>query len=182
MIETIPLDHILSLMIGLLFPLVSERAQKSSSSPFNRYFKRGLLFQIFVFFPIGLYLATLWPAWSWMYFINPEGKSLLTYLMVVDYIVIYCVGFVAGWGLIRRRKSKEVRLILGISAIVLLLLTFVPYKRILYVGGYEEFVDGFARHAFKYPEFQISMTIIGIYFFIPLILLLRKTYREALSV
>lgn len=179
MIETIPLDHILSWMVGFLFAVSSKRSLKNFPSPFNRYFKRGILFQIFVFFPIGLYLATIWPAWSWMYFINPEGKTLLTYLMVVGYIISYCIAFLLGWYFIRKDMEKIIYALFGILIVGFLLLTFIPLKRIIFVGGYEEFVDGFARKAFDYPEFLWSMTLIGLYFFIPLIILIRKNYKES---
>jgi hypothetical protein len=178
-IETIPLDHILSWMVGFLFALSSRKAQKDFSTPFNKYFKRGLLYQIFVFFIIGLYLATFWPAWSWMYFINPEGKTGLTYLMVIYYILSYCLAFILAWFLIRKDLEKILYALFGILIIAFLLLTLIPLKRLMFVGGYEEFVDGFARSAFNYPEFFWSMVVIGIYFFIPLIILLRKTYKEA---
>ncbi len=178
MIETIPLDHILSWMVGLLFALASKNAQKNSSSPFNRYFKRGLLYQIFVFLLIGFYLATVWPAWSWMYFINPEEKTALTYLLVLCYVLSYLVSFVVGWVLIKKNLEKAVYTIFGFLIFMFLLLTFGFLNRIMHVGGYEEFVDGFARDAFNYPEFMWSMTVIGIYFFVPLIFLLRKTYKE----
>lgn len=179
MIETIPLDHIISFGVGIFMALTSSKQikRKGLSGP---HFKRAVLYQIFVFVVIGLYLATAFPAWSWMYYINPEEHStLLTYGFVLNYFVAFIVGYLIGGVLILKDKIKIALSLLILDIIALIVYSGLSWERLMYVGGYYEFIDGFARSALKYPFFLWSMIIIGIYFFVPLIIVAMKNQREA---
>lgn len=179
MIKTIPLDHIISLGVGIFLALTSAPQIKKWGLR-GPHFKRSVFYQIFVFLVIGFYLATVFPAWSWMYYINPEEhSSLLTYGFVLNYFPAFLVGYFISGILIRRGKSQIVRIILGIDIVGLILYSLISWERLMFVGGYEEFIDGFARSALNYPFFLWSMAVIGVYFFIPLVIVAIKNQREA---
>jgi len=179
-IETIPLDFLISFIVGHLFVLTAEEGIKSSEWFFDRYLARAVLFQVVVFIPIGLYLYLNWPAWSWMYFIDPHRHpAWIGPLMATEgYLFALLAGYLVAHNFVLTDNKGAAYLTLIMAVVALLTLIFVPIKNLAHVGTYQEFVEGRAPLAIRNLHFSISMVVVGIYFFIPLLFLLVKNLRE----
>ena len=180
MIKTIPEDLFISLFLGALFALTAARSLKSTESTFRHpYFRRAVLFQLFIFVPIGIYLIYYFPAWSWMYFLNPQAHSIWwSVLAIGGYFVLMVLGFILAQYFIKKDQIGAARGVMGVGALGFLCFFFLPIRRLSVVGTYEEFESGNALYVFQNLHWLISMIVIGIYFGLPLFYIIRKNIRE----
>jgi len=181
-IKTIPIDHILSYLVGSLFPLVFINEVKEKPLFNSTVFYKGLCFQVFVFLPIGYYLVLRWPDWSWMYFIDyRDYPVILTYIAVGFYLVSFLLGYSITGILIKRGLISFTYIITGLFCAGCLALFLFGRENLFYLGRYNEFVEKTAEPFYKNKDFVLGFVIIGIYFFVPLLLIFRKELQKRLS-
>lgn len=191
MIKTILEDIFLSFLFGQIFALSAEPLLKKEESLINTYFIRALLFQLLVFFPFGLFLAKMWTAWSWMYFINPHHHSKWwTFLAVCAYVPAMIAGFHIAYTFIRAGKTGQTYWYLAGSALSFCLLFFPLMGRVNHIS--DEWLPPAMIHTapmwYKNFGFMLSMAVGGAYFFGALSYVLRlnradrrRLAREAFS-
>ncbi len=182
-IKTIPMDYFINLLTGSVIALAAWDEIRQAESIFaTRSFKQAFLFGLLVFLPIGYFLAFTFTGWSWMYFIDPSRYSLLvTFLCVTGYLPALLVGYILTAWLIRMDGGA---LAFGPAAVGFLGFLFfltVPYKRLLYLGSYQQFVTQTAPSIFTNVFFLASMGIIGIYYFVPLIYILYTNMKTGVA-
>lgn len=180
------MDFNISFVLGLYFALSAAPALKQEKSIFNRYFRRAFLFQLLVFVPMGIYLVTTWPDWSWMYTIDtsahPNQVWLGPLLASVGYMVMMLIGYITGHVLVRINEESSARLLMVMGLIGLALAGFLPfYPRpgVMWLGTTEQFRAGIAPLAIKDTKWVVSFIIIGIYFFIPFAWIVIKNKKES---
>ncbi len=178
MIETVFLDQFISLLWGSVLALTAYPSVKKDGV-YTKYFWRAFLFQIFIFFPIGLYLFLTWPDWSWMYWVNNDTTA--TWIKVValsGYIISFLFGYIiSGYGI--KKGSNWIAYALSIIGILgILIISIVGYKSLIYLGTYEEFFKEVAPYAWQDSRFVISAILIGIYFGVPGAYLIIKNLHE----
>lgn len=179
MIETIPLDYFINFLVGSLFALSGWNSiRKEKKFILNPYFKRALIFGAFVFLPIGYYLAIFYRDWSWMYFVENSSPAF-TFLVVTGYILSLLLGYLISGFLIKVDGGALSFVPAGIGLLGILFFSTVYYKRLLFIGTYREYYTYSAKPVLSHPWFLISMTVIMLYFFIPLIYLLSRNMRES---
>jgi hypothetical protein len=183
-IKTIPIDLFTGLFLGALFALTAARSLKETKVTFrHRYFLRAALFQLLVFVPIGVYLIYYFPAWSWMYFINPRAHSIwLSVLAIGGYFLLMVAGFALTQYFIKRDRIRAARGVMVVGILGILCFYLLPIRRLGVIGTYEEFASGNALSIFQNLHWQISMVIIGIYFGLPLYYIIRKNIREGRAI
>ncbi|UCD84063.1 MAG: hypothetical protein JSU92_12370 [Deltaproteobacteria bacterium] len=180
MIKTVPIDIFTSLFLGALFALTGARPLKSTESTFrHRYFFRAVLFQLFVFVPIGIYLIYYFTAWSWMYFINPQAHSIWwSVLAICGYFLFMVLGFILAQYFIKKDQIGAARGVMVVGVLGILCFYLLPIRRLLVVGTYEEYVSGDAISIYRDLHWTVSMIVIGIYFGLPLFYIIRKNVLE----
>ena len=135
MIKTIPLDIWISFVLGLVFALSAAPMLEKEESMINTYFIRGLLFQVVIFFPIGLFLGKNWTAWTWMYLIDPQAHSRYwTLMLVLSYIPAMIAGFHIAYLCIRSGKKEQVYWYLVSGIFVITLITFGMFGRLFHIS------------------------------------------------
>ena len=180
------MDFNISFVLGLVFTLTAAPALKKEKSIYNRYFRRAFLFQLLVFVPMGIYLVTTWPDWSWMYIIDtsrhPNQVWLGPLLASVGYMVMMLIGYVTGHVLVRINEESAVRLLIVMGLLGMSLAGFLPFHPrpgVMWLGTTAQFRDGTAPLALKDSLWVISFVIIGIYFFIPFAWIIMKNRKES---
>ena len=175
------MDYFINLLTGSLIALSAWREIEGTSVSILSLpsFKQAVLFGLLVFLPIGYYLAIVFPDWSWMYFIDPSKHSIfLTLLCVTLYFPALLLGYLLTALLIRFDRGTLASGPFLVGVLGFLFFLTVPYERIIVLGTYNEFRTGNAPSIFSQPFFLASMAVIGIYYFVPLGLILWKNYKK----
>ncbi len=167
MITTIPQDLLISFVIGVIFALSAAPMLEKEESMINTYFIRALVFQVVLFFPIGLFLAWKWTAWSWLYLVEPHSESKLwTFLAVLAYIPMMIAGFHITYLCIRLGKKSQAYWYLAGGALALILLSIGLAGRVYHVAN--DYVPPSRINQqptwFESGWFLLSMIIIGAIF------------------
>ncbi len=146
---------------------------------FTKYFWRAFLFQLLIFFPIGLYLFLIWPDWSWMYWVNnsttPTGIKVLA---LSGYIISFLIGYIGSAYAIKAGKDIVAYILAIIGAAGIIIISIIGYKSLIHIGTYEEFLKEVAPYVWYDTRFIISMIIIGLYFGIPGIIVIYLNLKE----
>ena len=146
---------------------------------FTKYFWRAFIFQIFIFFPIGLYLFLTWPDWSWMYWVNNiTTPGWVKVLALSGYIVSFLIGYIASAYFIKQDRQSVAYVLVAIGVIGILVISVVGFKSLIHLGTHEEFVMETAPYVWEDPKFVISAVLIGIYFGLPAAILIYKNLQE----
>lgn len=101
-----------------------------------------MVFELFFYVPLGVYLYYFYPAWSWMYFFDPDSidqlqLAILGVIMPSSYLVSMVIGFKIIQFLLRRQLKKIALLVLGIAIIFLSAFCLLTMDRLLWVGDYQ---------------------------------------------
>lgn len=183
------MDFNISFVLGLAFALTAGPALKREAGIMNRYFWRAVCFQLLVMVPIGIYLVVRWPDWSWMYIIDPSEHPnqmwVGLFCATAGYMAALLAGYISGYLCIRINEESVARLLMTLGIIGLIAATFLPYlprPGILWLGTTEQFRFGGAKLAITDPAWVVSFAVIGVYFFVPFLILLRKNRKDSQSV
>ena len=168
MIKTIPLDIFISFVAGLVFALSAAPLLEKEESMMNTFFIRALVFQLVIFFPIGLFLAWKWTAWSWMYLVEPHSHGKFwTFLAVLSYIPAMIAGFHIAFLSIKSGRKGEIYWYLAGGIFAITVISFTMLGRLYHVSNDylapSKIVE--APGWFGSGWFLLSMTIIGVVFF-----------------
>ncbi len=178
MVKTVFLDQFISLMWGSILALTAYPSIKREGI-FTKYFWRAFLFQLLIFFPIGLYLFLTWPDWSWMYWVNNFTTPLWVKILALSgYIISFLIGYLLSAYAIKKDTMWVAYLLAGIGAAGIVIISVAGIKSLIYVGTREEFIKEVAIPAWRDPKFTISMILIGLYFGIPGAILIYKNLKE----
>ena len=165
MIPTVPQDVFISLSTGQLFALTAARDIRSGDAARDRRaFLRAAGFAAFVWWPIGVYLMAVYPAWSWMYLVDPGAHPWLGYAATVAYPAAAVAGYALGRALVRARRDAW--LVGGIVAanVGLAALVVAPWRRFARVGSYAEWTAGGGVPLLADAAWLRDMTVIGAVF------------------
>ena len=95
--------------------------------------------------PLGVYLYYFYPAWSWMYFFDPNSLkeidlAVLGVAMVFSYLLSLILGFQLAQVLVRRQKERALVIIILVGLIGLGFFCLFTKNRLLWVGDYAEWI------------------------------------------
>lgn len=139
--------------------------QDRSICPATRGLAAALLFETFVFGPIGAYLQFFHNAWSWMYFVPRErldaGASLLA---VAAYFASLVLGYVLAVTCIRAGSPAMPRLLTIAFLAINAVFSAATVRRLATVATYDEYARGAGRPMWTDP-FGVEMALIGVLFF-----------------
>jgi hypothetical protein len=164
-IPTVPQDVFISLSTGQLFALTAAHDIRSGDAARDRRaFLRAAGFAAFVWWPIGVYLMVAYPAWSWMYAVDPVAHPWLGYVATLAYPAAGLGGYALGRALVRARR--EAWLAFGIVAanVGLGALVIVPWRRFARVGTYAEWTAGGGVPLLADARWLRDMAVIGVVF------------------
>lgn len=140
MATTVPIDILLGFLAGELCALMGQHAV-DQRAPWGRPFGYALAFAALVFYPIGLLLLTFYPAWSWMYFLDPGAHSpLLGVLAAYCYVLATAAGYAACAGFWRGPTARRAALL--VPALLLAGLMIAGLPRLWAVGSFDDFING----------------------------------------
>ena len=161
-VPTIPQDLILSFCVGVELALSARYQLRSESRFLNPYFYRALVFQLLVFYPIGLLFAKFWTAWSWMYFINPAAHSKVwTLLAVTAYIPAMAIGFHIGYTFIRLGEVKTAKLYRLLGYVAFLFFFLPLLGRVIHVSdSFAPWQAGTAPGFWQKPWFMAFFALV----------------------
>ena len=138
--QTVPIDILLSVLAGELCALVGEAGSRPDR-PWGPPFRYALAFGALAFAPIGLVLQVFYPAWSWMYFLDPRAYSpLLGALAVYGYVLALVFGYALSARYCRGATARRVAL--AGPALLLLAFMYATFDRLWYVGTFDDFING----------------------------------------
>jgi multisubunit Na+/H+ antiporter MnhB subunit len=143
-VETVFLDWLLSLGVGLLFGRLGMRALEDGRSRLaSPAFRAGALTQA-VLMAVSVTLYALSPEWMWMYWADPAQLPLG---IVVLAFAMYAVAFLAGFLLapeLERLRPGAAWWALGAVAAGATLLELLAWDRLTRLGTVSEFASGTA--------------------------------------
>ncbi len=142
---TIWADWCFLFLIGMLFGYFNARQIAATGSLFfNRYYLFALLFQTLFCMPLAIYCYLVFPDWCWMYVIKAERvPRMWVVLAFLGYYAVMTLGFgLSAWK--ERTTYGAGRRLLDLSLVACAILFFIFYRRLLFVGTFEEFHAGTA--------------------------------------
>lgn len=187
---TVQLDVFLTFLLGLLFSLVSPKADLEKPLLKRPSFRLSFLYLLVVGVGVAVGAYVINPAWMWMYWVDPKGipVSHLIVLFGLIYPGSFMLGYLwapylkaAGWG------WRVLGIVAGYE--VILVLTTLP-TRLLRVGTFDQWMQGQTVPLFSFtppsftPLFFELLIGLGIAIFggIGLLLhLLKLSKQESLS-
>jgi hypothetical protein len=139
---TVQLDVFLTFLLGLLFSLVSPKADLEKPLLKRHSFRLSFLYLLVVGVGVAVGAYVINPAWMWMYWVDPKGipVSHLIVLFGLIYPGSFMLGYLwapylnaAGWG------WRVLGIVAGYEVILIL---FTLSNRLLQVGSFGQFVNG----------------------------------------
>jgi hypothetical protein len=156
-IPTVPFDLIFSVFVGLVFAACARVQFTGGGSPWGRELMAVLSFEGIIVWPVALYYYWVHPAWSWMYFVDPDrlppGVGLL---VMLAYVATLLGGYLGGWALLRARKDRALVGVLATVALVLVVFLIACRARLTHSGTYEEYRAG---HALSVGEGKLGWAL-----------------------
>ncbi len=178
MVKTVFLDQFISLLWGSILAITVAPSIKRDGI-FTKFFWRGFLFQLLIFFPIGLYLFLTWPDWSWMYWVNNETTpTILKVVALSGYIISFLIGYIASAYAIKKNRDIIAYILAAIGVVGILVITMIGFDRLIHIGTYEEYLKDVAPYVWYDSRFMISMILIGLYFGIPGAILIYRNLKD----
>jgi len=178
---------LISFVLGVIFALSAAPMLEKEDSMINTYFIRALVFQVVLFFPIGLFLAWKWTAWSWLYLVEPHSEGRFwTFLAVLAYIPMMIAGFHVTYLCIRQGRVAQAYWYLAGGVVALVLVSVGLFGRVYHVSNAYVPPSEITRLPtwFGSGWFMLSMTIIiaifagGLYYVLKLNAADRKRMRR----
>ena len=170
----------MSFIIGNFIALwFREELRREQRKFFHPCLGAGLVFECFFYVPLGIYLYYFHPAWSWMYFFDPNSLTslelaVLGVAMVSCYLLSLVIGFQLAQFLIRKKQDRAVMIILAVALIGLGLFCLFTRDRLLWVGDFPGGSKGSNMVLLLKHRLSWINSIMAILGFGSLALLLRK--------
>jgi hypothetical protein len=179
-VPTIPYDVLINLFIGLWIPFCARKQLRNEASIYgNPYFEFALLYQIFIFLPVSFYLYLKYPAWSWMYFLDPgEIPAYSVAITFLSYPMAMLIGYGYAAKGARRDQIRPIYSAMGATLFGLAMLVISTLRRLWTVASYADYHQGSGVPLWGDPLSGELMVIISINV-IPLLFFSVKFLREA---
>lgn len=144
MVETIFLDWMLSLGVGLLFGRIGEHSHAPGASRLSSAgFRAGVLAQV-ALMAVSVTLYAVSDDWMWMYWVDPAA---LPFGIVLMAFAMYAVAFLAGFLLapeLDRLRAGSSWVAIGLTAVAITVLEVTTWDRLTSLGTPAEFAAGTA--------------------------------------
>ncbi|MSP63454.1 MAG: hypothetical protein EXR72_24540 [Myxococcales bacterium] len=139
----IPLDLLLSLVIGLAFAACARRQLEEGRLLWSYELAAVLSFAVVIRWPVALYFHLVHTAWSWLFLVDPARRPFGSGAVVLGaHLACLLGGWGAGWALTRRAPARALlAATLGAGALALLLLLLL-HDRVLTAATYAAWRDG----------------------------------------
>jgi len=161
-IETFPLDMLLSLGIGMAVCLSRPRDFESESKFEDLFFLAGLAFHLVFAFGIELLCYLIEPDWMLMYLTDGRlfPAPFAAFLFSL-YFAMFTLGYFAGCEI--ERYGKKV-LWVSFSCLIALIAVFIflTFHRLWYVGSFDEYTLGLAKPITETSLFYILIVSIPV--------------------
>jgi hypothetical protein len=144
-VVTVPFDLLLNFLIGASVALAARADLRERAVPVmkNRYIAGALVFELLIFWPIGIYLYALHRDWSWMYLLDGyKAPAVLGVAAMAGYLGMLIGGYAAVHVCLQRRRDRLAYAVTGVVALCLLALTIALGRRLIGYGTYAEFHAG----------------------------------------
>ena len=187
MIPTVYQDIPLCFAVGGLLALSAHRQLMAAESVFRGpWFRETALFAFLIFLPVGIFFYVQWPAWSWLYTVDPASVPTAAIPAVwLSYPVAVLLGFVLT-GIAVRGDSPRFALVVpsaGLAALIaitlLMLHRFLTLTTYAQYQEYLEFGRGELPYIWSDPAWPLTMAGMGFFVGVPLIYLLLRNLRDA---
>lgn len=142
MIQTLPLDMLLSLGLGMAFSLAQGDREKNKGVLRSTYFLVGLAVHFVLAFGVALICYILFPDWMFMYFTD---HSIVPVAIVVYIFVGYFAMYILGFLIVRVMRQVRKELAWG-TFFAVLAFTFVfiglTFHRLWYADDFMTYMMG----------------------------------------
>ena len=141
---------------------------------------RTTAYGLFVFLPVGIFLVHVYPAWSWMYLIDPsEHTPLVSFSAVLAYPVCCVAGYLLTERALRQGRAAVAYAVAAVGAAGATAATVVPLDRLTLMGSYKEWELGVARRVWHHGPWMWDMVLVGMVTVGAFLLVLRANRRES---
>lgn len=155
-IETLPLDILLSLGLGMTFSMAQDEKEKDKGSVFSStYFLVGLVFHFVVAFGVALACYIMYPDWMMMYFGDRRKvpKAIIGYIFT-GYFAMYVLGFLVVPPLKKLHRGLPLASFISLMAFIFFFIG-ITFSRLWHVGDFEEYHRGEAPPITETPLFSV---------------------------
>lgn len=133
---------------------------------------------LFVFLPMGGFLVYAYPAWSWMYLLDPQDAPVWVSVAAVGlYPVCGFIGYLATQHLLRRGAGGLAFAPLALALAGSTAVTLGLWRRLVPVGRFAEWELEIARPMWMHGPWMWDMFLIGGVITSTFLLLLRHNSR-----
>jgi predicted MFS family arabinose efflux permease len=141
----------------LVFAACARTQFTGGGSPWGRELAAVLSFEAIIVWPVALYFYLVHPAWSWMYFVDPDRLPTgISLLVLLGYVATLLGGYLGGWALLRAHKERILWGVLGVVALALIVFLIACRSRVAHSGTYEEYHAG---HALSVGEGKLGWAL-----------------------
>jgi hypothetical protein len=141
----------------LVFAACARAQFTGGGSPWGRELAAVLSFEAIIVWPVALYFYVVHPAWSWMYFVDPERLPTgISLLVLLGYVATLLGGYLGGWALLRARKDKILWGVLAAVGLALIVFLIACRSRVAHSGTFEEYHAG---HALSVGEGKLGWAL-----------------------
>ena len=169
MIKTLYLDLAINLLVGLSIPLAARDRVRSGAGYFNRYLCAVLLFELFVFMPVGAYLFSVYAVWTMMYVVDPALYKFLTPISVsCFYLAAALAGYSLAYFACRAGKDKVAVAALVAALLALGAVSLFGIFRLCSVGSFAQWHSGSAMTFILQSPLSRDMAVIVAWFVVVL--------------
>ena len=108
------------------------------------------------------------------YYKGSDISSVTVFFIFFGYLFNFIIGYLLSAYIIRKEKKIVAFVVFAIGVIGATFFTFFPVDRLIHIGSYEEYLKETAPYIWQNSDFITVLIIIGIYFTIPFLFLLKK--------
>jgi len=143
-------ELILSLCLGIVFALCARDRIRADGRFASPAFMLVLVFTGVVLLPATLYIYLAFPAWSWLYMVNPSDVPALALVpLLAAHAGVLLGGWFLGARLVMSDQAKLGIYLAGGATLALLVVSAILWNRVGTSGSYEEFQAGSTSGMFK---------------------------------
>ena len=153
---TVQLDVFLTFLLGLLFALVSPKADLQKPLLTRHSFQLSFLYLLVVGVGVAVGAYVINPAWMWMYWVDPRGIPVSHLIVLFGFI--YPGSFMLGYLLAPHLKAagwgwRILAVLIGYEVIMVLA---TLSTRLLKVGSFDQWVQGQAVPLFSFSPLSFT--------------------------
>ncbi|MCP4601533.1 MAG: hypothetical protein GY847_13645 [Proteobacteria bacterium] len=139
---TIPALIVTNALIGASIAFAARIQIRTLQRPIfsSRYFVALLMFQVIILLPVGIYLYSFYPDWSWMYLVDTASlEGGIGVMAIASYPIAAAMGYLVGY-YSARGSSDWVTIMFMLFMIVGLIGLFAIAKdKLVWIGTYQQY-------------------------------------------